>query len=193
MSSRLVHKTVALASVAALTLGALVERRRRRTPTITSCPRTRATSGSTPTGRATPWTSATRYSNAGRHRRRSSSPACRAPRRACTESIFARRRPRRRRHRLLPRPRPRRARARSGTPCCRPRGRSLYMRGASNRNFTRHGLRGQRVRGRAQQPRRPLHRDRPGQTVTEVGAERFNAPSHAGAATPSAPPASPPT
>lgn len=59
------------------------------------------------------------------------------------------------------------------------RGRSLYMRGASNNNFTVMGFAGSTYVGGPNNLGNLYTVTVPGQTVTEVNAERFNAPSHA--------------
>ncbi|GAA3730084.1 Ig-like domain-containing protein [Plantactinospora mayteni] len=59
------------------------------------------------------------------------------------------------------------------------RGRSLYMRGASNNNFTVMGFAGSTFVGGPNNLGNLYTVTVPGQTVTEVGANRFNAPSHA--------------
>jgi len=59
------------------------------------------------------------------------------------------------------------------------RGRSLYMRGASNNNFTVMGFAGNTFVGGPNNLGNLYTVTVPGQTVTEVGANRFNAPSHA--------------
>ena len=74
------------------------------------------------------------------------------------------------------------------------RGRSLYMRGASNNNFTVMGFAGSALRRRPQQPRQPLHRDRARadghRGERRTGSTRRATPR---AATRSAAPGSPPT
>ncbi|WP_201749588.1 PxKF domain-containing protein [Micromonospora sicca] len=59
------------------------------------------------------------------------------------------------------------------------RGRSLYMRGASNNNFTTMGFAGSTYVGGPNNLGNLYTVTVPGQTVTEVNANRFNAPSHA--------------
>ncbi|WP_233563311.1 discoidin domain-containing protein [Micromonospora musae] len=59
------------------------------------------------------------------------------------------------------------------------RGRSLYMRGASNNNFTVMGFAGSTFVGGPNNLGNLYTVTVPGQTVTEVNANRFNAPSHA--------------
>ncbi|MBE1489390.1 Ig-like domain-containing protein [Plantactinospora soyae] len=59
------------------------------------------------------------------------------------------------------------------------RGRSLYMRGASNNNFAVMGFAGSTFVGGPNNLGNLYTVTVPGQTVTEVGANRFNAPSHA--------------
>lgn len=59
------------------------------------------------------------------------------------------------------------------------RGRSLYMRGASNNNFTSMGFAGSAYVGGPNNLGNLYTVTVPGQTVTEVNANRFNAPSHA--------------
>ncbi|SIM61670.1 Ig-like domain (group 4) [Micromonospora cremea] len=59
------------------------------------------------------------------------------------------------------------------------RGRSLYMRGASNNNFTIMGFAGSAYVGGPNNLGNLYTVTVPGQTVTEVNANRFNAPSHA--------------
>lgn len=59
------------------------------------------------------------------------------------------------------------------------RGRSLYMRGASNNNFTVMGFAGSTYVGGPNNLGNLYTVTVPGQTVTEVNANRFNAPSHA--------------
>ncbi|GAA4471864.1 Ig-like domain-containing protein [Phytohabitans houttuyneae] len=59
------------------------------------------------------------------------------------------------------------------------RGRSLYMRGASNSNFTVMGFAGSAYVGGPNNLGNLYTVTVPGQTVTEVNANRFNAPSHA--------------
>ncbi|MGI5152828.1 discoidin domain-containing protein [Plantactinospora sp. CA-294935] len=59
------------------------------------------------------------------------------------------------------------------------RGRSLYLRGASNNNFTVMGFAGNTFVGGPNNLGNLYTVTVPGQTVTEVGADRFNAPSHA--------------
>jgi hypothetical protein len=59
------------------------------------------------------------------------------------------------------------------------RGRSLYMRGASNNNFTVMGFAGSAHVGGPNNLGNLYTVTVPGQTVTEVNADRFNAPSHA--------------
>jgi hypothetical protein len=59
------------------------------------------------------------------------------------------------------------------------RGRSLYMRGASNSNFTTMGFAGSTYVGGPNNLGNLYTITVPGQTVTEVSANRFNAPSHA--------------
>lgn len=59
------------------------------------------------------------------------------------------------------------------------RGRSLYMRGASANNFTTMGFAGSTYVGGPNNLGNLYTVTVPGQTVTEVGANRFNAPSHA--------------
>ncbi|MEU8298878.1 discoidin domain-containing protein [Micromonospora sp. NPDC048909] len=59
------------------------------------------------------------------------------------------------------------------------RGRSLYMRGASNNNFTVMGFAGSTFVGGPNNLGNLYTVTVPGQTVTEVNADRFNAPSHA--------------
>ncbi|GAB1822992.1 discoidin domain-containing protein [Herbidospora sp. RD11066] len=59
------------------------------------------------------------------------------------------------------------------------RGRSLYMRGASNANFTTMGFAGSAFVGGPNNLGNFYTVTVPGQTVTEVNANRFNAPSHA--------------
>ena len=59
------------------------------------------------------------------------------------------------------------------------RGRSLYMRGASNNNFTTMGFAGSAFVGGPNNLGNLYTVTVPGQTVTEVNANRFNAPSHA--------------
>ncbi|MDQ7904051.1 discoidin domain-containing protein [Phytohabitans sp. ZYX-F-186] len=59
------------------------------------------------------------------------------------------------------------------------RGRSLYMRGASNNNFTVMGFAGSAYVGGPNNLGNLYTVTVPGQTVTEVNANRFNAPSHA--------------
>ncbi|MFC0527482.1 discoidin domain-containing protein [Phytohabitans kaempferiae] len=59
------------------------------------------------------------------------------------------------------------------------RGRSLYMRGASNNNFTTMGFAGSAYVGGPNNLGNLYTVTVPGQTVTEVNANRFNAPSHA--------------
>lgn len=59
------------------------------------------------------------------------------------------------------------------------RGRSLYLRGASNNNFTTMGFAGSTYVGGPNNLGNLYTVTVPGQTVTEVSANRFNAPSHA--------------
>ncbi|WP_246567696.1 Ig-like domain-containing protein [Polymorphospora rubra] len=59
------------------------------------------------------------------------------------------------------------------------RGRTLYMRGASNNNFTTMGFAGSAHVGGPNNLGNLYTVTVPGQTVTEVNANRFNAPSHA--------------
>ncbi|SBT42841.1 PxKF domain-containing protein [Micromonospora narathiwatensis] len=59
------------------------------------------------------------------------------------------------------------------------RGRSLYMRGASTSNFTTMGFAGSTYVGGPNNLGNLYTVTVPGQTVTEVSANRFNAPSHA--------------
>ncbi|MDG4798034.1 Ig-like domain-containing protein [Micromonospora sp. WMMD1082] len=59
------------------------------------------------------------------------------------------------------------------------RGRSLYLRGASNNNFTTMGFAGSAYVGGPNNLGNLYTVTVPGQTVTEVNANRFNAPSHA--------------
>ncbi|MFI6761274.1 Ig-like domain-containing protein [Micromonospora sp. NPDC050417] len=59
------------------------------------------------------------------------------------------------------------------------RGRSLYMRGASNNNFTVMGFAGSTYVGGPNNLGNLYTVTVPGQTVAEVNANRFNAPSHA--------------
>ncbi|TMR93997.1 hypothetical protein EJK15_36440 [Nonomuraea basaltis] len=59
------------------------------------------------------------------------------------------------------------------------RGRSLYMRGAGNNNFTVMGFAGNAFVGGPNNLGNLYTVTVPGQTVAEVGADRFNAPSHA--------------
>ncbi|MET8353131.1 Ig-like domain-containing protein [Micromonospora sp. NPDC005206] len=59
------------------------------------------------------------------------------------------------------------------------RGRSLYMRGASNNNFTVMGFAGSAYVGGPNNLGNLYTVTVPGQTVAEVNANRFNAPSHA--------------
>ncbi|SDL22126.1 discoidin domain-containing protein [Nonomuraea jiangxiensis] len=59
------------------------------------------------------------------------------------------------------------------------RGRSLYMRGASNNNFTVMGFAGNTFVGGPNNLGNLYTVTVPGQTVAEVNADRFNAPSHA--------------
>ncbi|MFI6781623.1 discoidin domain-containing protein [Micromonospora sp. NPDC050276] len=59
------------------------------------------------------------------------------------------------------------------------RGRTLYLRGASNNNFTVMGFAGSAYVGGPNNLGSLYTVTVPGQTVTEVGAQRFNAPSHA--------------
>ncbi|MFC7650171.1 hypothetical protein ACFQX6_64920 [Streptosporangium lutulentum] len=59
------------------------------------------------------------------------------------------------------------------------RGRSLYMRGASNNNFTVMGFASSAFVGGPNNLGNLYTVTVPGQTVTEVNANRFNAPSHA--------------
>ncbi|MFD0743566.1 hypothetical protein ACFQ1L_18455 [Phytohabitans flavus] len=59
------------------------------------------------------------------------------------------------------------------------RGRSLYMRGASNNNFTTMGFAGSAYVGGPNNLGNLYTVTVPGQTVSEVNANRFNAPSHA--------------
>ncbi|MEV6866886.1 discoidin domain-containing protein [Streptosporangium subroseum] len=59
------------------------------------------------------------------------------------------------------------------------RGRSLYMRGASNNNFTVMGFAGSTFVGGPNNLGNLYTVTVPGQTVTEVNTNRFNAPSHA--------------
>ncbi|PZG00459.1 hypothetical protein C1I99_09545 [Micromonospora deserti] len=59
------------------------------------------------------------------------------------------------------------------------RGRSLYLRGASNNNFTVMGFAGSAHVGGPNNLGNLYTVTVPGQTVTEVNANRFNAPSHA--------------
>ncbi|MFE9201261.1 PxKF domain-containing protein [Micromonospora sp. NPDC007230] len=59
------------------------------------------------------------------------------------------------------------------------RGRSLYMRGASTNNFTTMGFAGSTYVGGPNNLGNLYTVTVPGQTVTEVSANRFNAPSHA--------------
>jgi hypothetical protein len=59
------------------------------------------------------------------------------------------------------------------------RGRSLYMRGASNNNFTVMGFAGSAYVGGPNNLGNLYTVTVPGQTVTETNANRFNAPSHA--------------
>ena len=66
-----------------------------------------------------------------------------------------------------------------GTPVLMTRGRSLYMRGASNNNFTVMGFAGGAYVGGPNNLGNLYTVTVPGQTVTEVNANRFNAPSHA--------------
>ena len=59
------------------------------------------------------------------------------------------------------------------------RGRSLYMRGASNNNFTVMGFAGSAYVGGPNNLGNLYTVTVPGQTVTELNPNRFNAPSHA--------------
>lgn len=59
------------------------------------------------------------------------------------------------------------------------RGRSLYMRGASNSNFTVMGFAGNTFVGGPNNLGNLYTVTVPGQTITEISAARFNAPSHA--------------
>jgi len=59
------------------------------------------------------------------------------------------------------------------------RGRMLYMRGASNANFTTMGFAGSAFAGGPNNLGNFYTVTVPGQTVSEIGAQRFNAPSHA--------------
>ena len=59
------------------------------------------------------------------------------------------------------------------------RGRSLYMRGASNNNFTTMGFAGSAFVGGPNSLGNLYTVTVPGQTVSEVSANRFNSPSHA--------------
>jgi len=59
------------------------------------------------------------------------------------------------------------------------RGRSLYMRGSSNQNFSTMGFGGTAFAGGPNNLGAFYTVTVPGQTVAEVGAQRFNAPSHA--------------
>ena len=67
-----------------------------------------------------------------------------------------------------------------GTPILMTRGRSLYMRGVSNRNFTVMGFGGNTFVGGPNNLGDLYTVTVPGQTVAEVNTSRFNAPSHAG-------------
>jgi hypothetical protein len=66
-----------------------------------------------------------------------------------------------------------------GTAILMTRGRSLYMRGVSNNNFTVMGFAGSTYVGGPNNLGNLYTVTVPGQTVTEVSANRFNAPSHA--------------
>lgn len=59
------------------------------------------------------------------------------------------------------------------------RGRSLYMRGSSSQNFSRMGFAGTAFAGGPNNLGALYTVTVPGETLTEVGAARFNAPSHA--------------
>ncbi|RIJ69552.1 hypothetical protein D1871_21815 [Nakamurella silvestris] len=65
-----------------------------------------------------------------------------------------------------------------GATVLQTRGRSLYMRGASNNNFTVMGFAGTAFAGGPNSLGNFYTVTVPGQTVTEVSANRFNAPSH---------------
>jgi hypothetical protein len=66
-----------------------------------------------------------------------------------------------------------------GSPFLMTRGRSLYMRGASESNFSVMGFAGSAFVGGPNNLGNLYTVTVPGQTVTEVNANRFNAPSHA--------------
>ncbi|MFI5909895.1 discoidin domain-containing protein [Dactylosporangium sp. NPDC051541] len=66
-----------------------------------------------------------------------------------------------------------------GTPILQTRGRSLYMRGVDNNNFAVMGFAGGAFVGGPNNLGNLYTVTVPGQTVTEVSANRFNAPSHA--------------
>ncbi|MFC4554512.1 Ig-like domain-containing protein [Georgenia faecalis] len=67
----------------------------------------------------------------------------------------------------------------AGNNVLQTRGRTLYMRGASAANFTTMGFAGTAFAGGPNNLGNLYTVTVPGQTVSEVGAERFNAPSHA--------------
>jgi hypothetical protein len=66
-----------------------------------------------------------------------------------------------------------------GNPVLQTRGRTLYMRGSSNANFTTLGFAGSAFAGGPNNLGNLFTVTVPGQAVSEVAAERFNAPSHA--------------
>jgi hypothetical protein len=66
-----------------------------------------------------------------------------------------------------------------GTPILMTRGRSLYMRGVNNNNFRVMGFAGNTYVGGPNNLGDLYTITVPGQTITEVGDQRFNAPSHA--------------
>lgn len=66
-----------------------------------------------------------------------------------------------------------------GTPILMTRGRSLYLRGVNNNNFSVMGFAGNTFVGGPNNLGDLYTVTVPGQTVTEVAANRFNAPSHA--------------
>lgn len=67
----------------------------------------------------------------------------------------------------------------SGNNVLQTRGRTLYMRGASSANFSTMGFAGSAYAGGPNNLGSLYTVTVPGHTVSEVGAERFNAPSHA--------------
>lgn len=66
-----------------------------------------------------------------------------------------------------------------GNTVLQTRGRTLYMRGASNANFTTMGFAGNAFAGGPNNLGTLYSVTTPGHTVSEVGAQRLNAPSHA--------------